>query len=214
MIRWLDRKLAAGLYTGPVRAFIAWADRCLSLNNRFKKYIRRRLAVPEGTKSPSWVSEFYQALSFAVAILLLLVARFAPPWAGLIAAAVALYRPFEIFLFAVAWVFVHFDPLHSYKRSLAGFITNLAEVVVFFAAAYLGFGLIACPPRMSTALYSSLRTTVTIGPAATAEPPNSWLGGTLVIAQIVVSYFLTIVVIASVVGALRKRDESGNRPVV
>jgi hypothetical protein len=214
MISWLDRKLGPGLYTGPVRRLIDWADRCLSLNSLFKRFIRTRLSEPEGTKTPSWVSEFYQLLSFAVAILLLLVARFAPPWAGLIGAAVALYRPFEIFLFAVAWVFIHTDPLHSYKRSLAGFITNLAEVVVFFAAAYLGFGLIERPAQMSTALYSSLRTTVTIGPAATADPPNSWLGGTLLIAQIVVSYFLTIVVIASVVGALRKRDEARNRPVV
>ena len=208
MIKWLDRKLSAGLYNGPVRLLIDWADRRLSLNGIFKRFIQTRLALPAGTKTPSWVSEFYQLSSFVVAILLLLVARFAPPWAGLISAMVGLYRPFEILLFAVAWIFIHTDPLHSYKRSLAGFLMNLAEVVVFFAAAYLGLGLIEAPAHMSTALYSSLRTTVTIGPAATADPPASWLGGTLLIAQIVVSYFLTIVVITSVVGVLRRIDEA------
>ena len=206
MIKWLDRTLSAGLYTGPLRSLIDWADRHLSLNGVFKRFIRARLGVSAGTKTPSWVSEFYQLSSFVVGILLLLVARFAPPWAGLISAVVALYRPFEIFLFATAWIFIHTDPLHSYKRSLAGFIMNLAEVVVFFAAAYLGLGLIECPAHVSTALYSSLRTTVTIGPAATADPPTSSVGGALLMAQISVSYFLTIVVIASVVGALRKRD--------
>ncbi len=212
MIQWLDRKLSAGLYRGPISRLVAWCDRSLSLNKLYKSYVRKRLCVPEGTKSPAWVSELYQCLSLGLAVVLLVVARFAPRWLSYTVATVALYRPLEILLFAVRWVFVHTDPLHSYKRSLAGFIINIAEVVVFYAAAYLGYGFVNDPPLISTALYSSLRTTVTIGPTSTAEPPGSWLAGTLIMTQIVVSYFLTIVVIANVVGTLRKKEVVEAKP--
>lgn len=121
-----------------------------------------------------------------------------------------LYRLFDITLFAVNWVFVHAPWLLSSKRSLVGFIINIAEVVIFYTVTYISFGCIDCSQAASTlaALYSSLRTTVTIGPISGYELPKHWLCVVFLMTQIVISYFLAIVVIADVIGLLPKRDES------
>lgn len=127
---------------------------------------------------------------------------------------VALYRLFDITLFAVNWVFVHAPWLLSSKRSLVGFIINIAEVVIFYTVTSISFGCIDCSQSASTlsALYSSLRTTVTIGPISGYELPKHWLCVVFLMTQIVISYFLAIVVIADVIGLLPKRDESLSPP--
>lgn len=209
VIKWLDHKLPDGLYRGKLRG---WLERCelwLSLCYHLQMFVKGNLKIQEGEKVPEWVAELYQLFSLLVGIVLLIVAQFVPDflhWAILIP---ALYRPFEILLFAVNWIFVHTGPLHSYKRSLAGFGVNILELVVYFAAAYLSSGCIQSPTRISTALYSSLRTLVTIGPIGTSEPPISWFCGALIMAQILIAYFLTIVIVANVVGALRRREREG-----
>lgn len=209
---WLDCKLPVGLYAGPFKRSLAWCDRRLSLNNCYKKCIRSSLGLADGAKSPPWVAEVYQIASLAAAVLLLVLAGVLPRGVSVVPAALALYRPLEILIFGINWIFVHTDPLHSHKRSLVSFLINIAEVVVFFAAAALGFGFVTCldcherPRLILAALYSSLRTTVTIGPTSlTSEPPNSSLSGLLLMGQIGISYFLAIVVIGHLAGALRER---------
>ena len=205
--KWLDQWVHAGIYRGPIKHFIERYEK-LSLNSALKRRIRTALNLTV-EKTPEWVSEIYQLLSFVIAIALLIAARFAPQPVGYIVGFVALYRPLEIFLFSLSWVFIDSGPVHSYKRSLAGFIVNLAEVVIFYSAAYIGFACISGKEPISTALYSSVRILVTIGPVATAEPPESILCGALIITQIIISYFLIVISVSSVVGALRERGEAG-----
>jgi hypothetical protein len=57
LIRWLDRRLDAGIYRGPIKAFVAWCDAHLSLNNHVKRGIRRALGYHDEQKTPAWVSE-------------------------------------------------------------------------------------------------------------------------------------------------------------
>src|SRR2546430_13668986 len=145
IVTWLNHKFPIGLYRGPIKRCLAWCDQTLSLNTRVKIRVHRELGVIDDTKSPEWISEVYQFASLVVAIALLIAACYAPRPIAYIAASLALYRPFEITVFAVNWVFVHLPHVLSHNRSLAGFVTNIAEVVVFYATAYLGFGCISCP---------------------------------------------------------------------
>jgi hypothetical protein len=206
MIQWLNSKLGKGIFKGYFAPSVAWCASRLSLNSWWKQLVRSQLKIAGREKSPAWVSELYLCASFVAGVVFLFIVLFLPAWLACLLAAVALYRPFEIMLFTVDWIFTAKDPLHSYKRSLSGFMVNIAEVVVFFAVAYMGFGFLQGEPSISTALYSSLRTTVTIGPTSTLEPPHCWFAGAVIIYQIAVSYFMVVVVVAAVVGSLRKRD--------
>ena len=206
MIKWFNQKFSNGIFSGSFARTVIWCNHYLSINKYWEQVVRNRLQIPDNKKNPPWVSELYLCASFAIGVVFVTILPSLPQWLARLVAIVALYRPFEIILFALEWIFVGKDPIHSYKRSLAGFIINIAEIVIFFAAVYLGFGFVKASASISTALYSSLRTTVTIGPIATVEPPNCWLAGAVIISQIVISYFLAIVVLAGVVGALRKRD--------
>jgi hypothetical protein len=208
IVKWLHQKLALGIYRGPFRRLVERCER-LTLNRLLKRRVQTILGLPD-TDTPEWVSEIYQLLSLGIAIALLILARFAAPKIVFIVALIALYRPLEIFLFILNWVFVHSGPLHSYKRSLAGFMLNLVEVVIFYAAVYIGFGcMVPDQTTICTALYSSVRISVTIGPVAMGEPPACTLCTTLIVTQVVVSYLLIVVSIANVVGSLRKRGQKG-----
>jgi len=141
----------------------------------------------------------------------LLLCAILPRWLSIIVAFIALLRPFDILMFWLQWVFLANDPVKSYRRSLAGLILNIAEIIIYFAATYVGFGLVSGSQIIPTALYSSLRTSVTIGPIATLEPPKCPWSGLLIGSQIGISYFVIIIAVASVVGALRKRSECEGR---
>lgn len=211
-IKWLDRNFKAGIFEGVFKNMILWCDNHLSCNNCFNKRVKAQLGISPKDKAPMWSSEFYQILSLAFAIVLLVATSIGCFWLSYLSATVALYRPFEIMVFAVGWVFAPKDPIHSYRRSLAGFIVNIVEVVVFFAVAYVGFGLVKGCSSILTAIYSSVRIAVTIGPFTNAEPPNSLFGGILIMAQIATSYFLVIVVVASIIGALKREQAQQNVP--
>ena len=132
--------------------------------------MKKRLGLTADESSPLWVSELYQLAALAVGVVFVVLCRYLPdPWRVAVSV-LALYRPFEIVLFTTAWVFVRGAEAVSTKRSLVGLLVNVAEVVVGFAAAYLGFG---CVQGARAALYSSLRTLVTIGPIGTLELPQS-----------------------------------------
>ena len=141
MIKWLDRTFENGIFEGPFKNIIVWCDRYLSLHNGFDKFVKGHLGLPSEQKAPVWSSEMYQMLFLIFGIVLLVAAYSGYVWLSCLSAIAALYRPFEIIVFAIRWVFASKDPPHSYLRSLAGFTINIVEVIVFFAAAYIGFGL-------------------------------------------------------------------------
>lgn len=206
MIKWINRCCPNGIFNGPLARTLSWCDSHLSLNGYWNRFVRSRLGIPYDKKNPPWVSEVYLCASFLLGSVFVALAPAIPKCVAMGIAVVALYRPIEIMVYAINWIFISKGMIHSHKRSLAGFLVNIAEVVIFFAASYLGFGLVQGDSPIATALYSSLRTTVTIGPTSTAEPPGCPFGGFLIILQVAISYFLSIVVIAGVVGALRNRD--------
>ena len=205
---YLNRRLPESIYAGVFRPALGKLE-SVTLWERFRNLARRRLGVPAEGKLPRWVAELYQLAWVGVALALLAVVALSPRtgWLMFLVGVVALYRPYEIALFALRWVFWDPAPIHRYTRSLTGFLLNLSEIIVFYSVAYVVVGCVKCESGLATAFYSSLRTTVTIGPVSTAEPPDSVPCGVLLTTQIAVSFFLTIVVIASIVGEFRKRGE-------
>jgi hypothetical protein len=201
MIRWLNSTFPRGIYAGPIRSAVDWSESHLSLNRHLHRGVRKRLGLSADENSPLWLSELYQLGALAVgAGFLILAASLPHPW-RVVPGMLALYRPFEIVLFTTAWVFARGATALSTKRSVVGLLVNMAEVVVGFAAAYLGFG---CVRGAGAALYSSLRTLVTIGPIGTLEPPQCGRCGSIIAGEIVVAYYLVVIIVASTVGALRE----------
>ena len=203
-IRWMDERFNKGIFKRLLANAVKWYMDNVSPNTYLKEYVRNQLKTET---TPPWVSDLYICVLFIIGILLVLLSAILPYYRSMFIAIIALLRPLDILMFTLEWVFLAGKPVHSYRRSLAGFILNIAEVVIYFAAAYIGFGLIKASPIIPTALYSSLRTSVTIGPIATLEPPNCPWAGLIISYQIGITYFLIIIAVAGVVGALRQRGE-------
>lgn len=196
-----------GLVAGPARRAFLWLYEHLSIGGRARVSVRAVLGVAATEKTPPVLAETYQLLALLAALVLMAVIGVLPRTWAQIVGVIALYRPFEILIVAINWLFIDRSPIHSYTRAMALFFINILEVVLFFAVAYVGLGCVRSVDGIGTALYSSLRTSVTIGPTATAEPPVSLCCGSLLVSQITLSYFLAVVVLAHAVGALRKREE-------
>jgi hypothetical protein len=144
------------------------------------------------------------------AIVLLAAASYVSGVGAVLVVCLSLYRPLEMFMFLVNWIFAHEDPLHSYKRSLAGFGLNVVEIVLYFAAAYVAAG---CVDSVAVSVYSSLRTVVTIGPTVVCDSSTCIRCVGLLAAQIVVAYFLILVVVASAIGGAGPRPVVRNTPI-
>lgn len=182
-----------------------WKDK----ERRDKRYVACLAAVARGRetdpKSPPAVAEAYILITMVFGLFLLRVSPVVPAgWCNLILSAAALYRPMEIFLFALGWVFIHGDPVWSTKRSLASLLWNMSEVVIYSAAA---INLLDCSCNeegMVAALYSSLRTALTIGPTELLNDgePRCML---LAIGEIGMCFFLTVVCVACLAGMIRKQ---------
>jgi hypothetical protein len=218
-----NRPDPGGLYGDWLRTVLEHIEFALSLNLRIKLLVKKALGLQPTEKTPRWVSEAYQLMSLVIATLLLVGAKYLTGWAAAIVVVLALYRPFEMLIFIINWIFVHplsnepISVLHSYRRTLAGFYVNTIEIVIYFGAAQLAAGCLcesrtpggscAASDSIAIALYSSLRTVVTIGPTQICED-SSCLGCiALVIAQIVVAFFLIGGVIASVVSLAASRQD-------
>src|SRR5574341_867537 len=200
-LKLIDSLLPNGFYRGRVKGLIQWLEK-LTCGYWMNMLVRECL----GKTDLEWPAELLQTISLAFGILLLAILRYSPVSQSLVTILIWLiifWRVGEVFVFALNWVFVHTGPVISYKRSLAGFGINIAEIVVYFAIAYLQAKCVKTPSIFS-ALYSSLRTVVTIGPDNVVQ---SGYCGALIIIQIAVAYFLAIVVIAIIVGSLNKRGE-------
>jgi len=202
-VQWVHNKIPSGVYQTYFKHWVVQSFKYLSLNDRLKTKVRCHLKVSE---TPPWVSELYQLGSLIVAFLFLYTANAVSGPIAVIIVLLMLYRPFEIFLFLVKWIFSDMPPLHSYRRSLAGFGLNVAEIVLYFSAASITAG---CIDSVPVAIYSSLRTVVTIGPVQTCEMSCVHCM-TLLSAQIIEAYFLIVVVVASAIGGLSPHQVISN----
>jgi hypothetical protein len=108
----------------------------------------------------------------------------------------ALYRPGEILVFVLHWVVAEDKALLDVRRAALGFLINQAEVVLCFAALFLWW---RCAELggPAGALYNSLRTVVTIGPASPLHGCEAPLA-----AEMIVAYVIAVTVIAAVIGDL------------
>ncbi len=188
LIAWLNNTYPEGFYKifGQQLSIL---EQRTSLN----RYVNKKL------NGAVWVSEFCQLISLAFGLACLVSAGSLPQWLRYLLAVPLSYRVYEIFLFAINWFFTHPKPPRSYKRSLVGFLLNFGELVIYFAFGYFISGSVKDGTPW-TAFYSSLRTAVTIGPTNFRE--ECWYSVLILSLQIVVSYFLIVVVVASVVGTI------------
>jgi hypothetical protein len=150
-------------------------------------------------------AELYQLASVLVAVVLVGLGLTSCPAIRAFFAMVAGLRLFDILLFAVWWSFVKApQPVLNPKRSLAMFLVNLAEVVLWYAvlATAAGCGDSDGFGARFRVLYSSLRTTVTIGPVDRIDNGAGCI--VLHMAQIVESYFLMALIVASLVSAIQR----------
>ena len=199
--------VAAAMWAGRVGIFRAWIfplihrTRWLSL----EVCVSTPIANCRG-RSPSeipWTQEAYLVVTllFGVAALVfhqqgLIPARSCCWWILLVA--LPLYWVFELLAFVLRWLFSDRGPVISFQRSLAGVLLNVVGVVVFFAAALIGFGCVIGAGAW-TALRSSFRIFASLGGAADSSVSEScWQCASLVIAEGAMGYLLTVVIIGAV----------------
>jgi hypothetical protein len=122
--------LPDSIYLAGMRAVVTTLSQA-SLNNQWQRYTKRRLGVE---RSPMWASELYQLIALAGGLALIAwlpdpgrVQRLLKISLGV----VALFRLFEVMLFALHWVFVDRRPVKDFRRSLLAFSLGLIELAVF-----------------------------------------------------------------------------------
>lgn len=186
--RAIKRFFAASIYLTVVPRIIQWLW-FVSIPNTggwaLKKWARTEWL---------WLPELYQGVVVAV----MLCGLFHPPLRSALVA-FAGFRPCEIFVFILHWIFTD-EPVQNVRRSLIGFVINQVEVILCFAVIFTKSQCAVKGPV--NALYNSLRTAVTIGPA---DPTMDKCPG-LLSAEIVVAYLITVVVIAAVVGKVARGE--------
>ena len=203
----LNQKYPEGIYRKVLLPRVVSFYEKTSLHNFIEKRVKKNLSI-EKSESLKWFSELYQLISILIGLILLIIVSLTSYkynyWGIFLMLLLILYRPFEIFLFSIKWVFAPTGEILSYRRSLATFLVNFMEVIIYFSSAYL-----ACSfyYTINQALYSSLRIAVTIGPELEQKISSlSWLFPILVMIQIVISYFLIVVVIANAAGAVKRNE--------
>jgi hypothetical protein len=207
-VPWWIRKLnflfPHGFYAGPIRHLVQSLEDHLP-NRYFIGHVRRKLDLKGDDPAPAWVSEVYQLVSLILASVLIAAAPHSNSAIKILMVLFAVIRLSEMFVFVLAWIFVHRSHVRSHRRSLAGFMVNFLEVVVFYGLIYVCLGLVKGPAPVSTALYTSIRTSVTIGPvSSTLEPPDCPYAGFVIGSQMVLSFTLFSIVVANAVGAIQR----------
>lgn len=178
-----------------VEPFYKW----YSLNYRWKK----RHWLDKGEKVPEWFSECYVLGSFGLALILLvvlLILRGVSWYWFVVPIGWIAYKLFEIILFFVHWIFLATTPLYSYKRSLIGIFFNLLEITIYFTIAFVYFGCF----DFGDALYNSGINILTV--SITNTDCASALCKSLMILELLVADFLVLIILASLVGQLRRKE--------
>jgi len=119
MLKWLNDKLSRGFYFPCMIKAVSLLEKA-SLNYWAKKHIREKIA--RSKKSPPWVSELYQCLFLVLGFLAFIYSEWINFKLTSILIMVFFYRIFEILNFCLVWIFATEKevPLHSYRRSIAG----------------------------------------------------------------------------------------------
>jgi len=199
LIKFVDSHLPDSVYRSLLKPFAEGLKK-LSLCHFLNDLVDNNVGRSPG---PLWTSEVYSLITFGFGIVSLLLLNLLPLKLAMIFAIFAQYFTIEIFIFALNWSFTDQGPVRSGKRSLAGFLLNFFTVIILWSTAYRWNECIRPSQDELLALYSSLRTAVTIGPVDGHHVPSLYCVG-LIVAEIVVAWFLVITVIAFLVGSLQR----------
>jgi hypothetical protein len=167
-----------------------------------------RLAEKRCVHGP-WVSEAYQFFVVLVGIAWIVLLRqpalTARGWV-LLGAAAALYRPFEILLFGLHWLFVADKPVERYTRSLAGFLVNLGEIMIFFPIAFFLLDSYVGDPSRWSAVAASWRAILNL--EATSLLADQSVAKILGWTQVLIAWILLVLILGNVVGAIQRGQKS------
>ncbi len=199
---WFNKK--GGFWFPALVWLIDHGYRKISLGHGANKLLEKRCA------HGPWVSEAYQFLVVAGGLAWLaflqqpvLTAR---GWLYF-GTAIALYRPLEILLFSLHWLFVAEKPVVRYTRSLAGFLVNLAEIALFFPIAFFLLDWYDGYPSRSSAIGASFKALVSLEPPSILADTSA--ARTLGWIQVLIAWVLLVLILGNVVGAIQRGQERG-----
>lgn len=113
------------------------------------------------------------------------------------------YRLFEILVFILNWIFVHEVPVHSYRRSIAGFFLNVVELSLYVSVISLLGGCVPTPIGKYALIHEHL-----VGIFTLNLPKMKTYPGCQVLSsgEFFLSLLLILVVISSLVGAIARGE--------
>ena len=203
VLRRLNDRYPEGLYLGIGVPLLQGVEP-LTPHGLIRRPVERVMGwTGESWETPAFFSEVWQLCWLLLSILLLSIGS--PP----LLAWLLVIRLYDLLVFAFHWALGSPRPeLKSIRRSLIAFSLNVVEVVVIFAVFFVSYG---CARSAEVAIYESVRTVVTIGPFGPEFSADKALPccRAILVAQIVVSYTLTVFIIASLVGRIREKTGGG-----
>src|SRR6185436_747809 len=130
MIKKLAPVMPDSIYLATVRTIVTTLSKA-SFNNQWQRWTKRELGLK---RSPMWATELYQLTTLLGGLVLLFslpepsrAPRIVTTFTGVL----AVFRLFEILLFALHWVLVDRRPVKEFRRSLVWFGLSLLELGVF-----------------------------------------------------------------------------------
>lgn len=154
------------------------------------------------------IEELYQIVSIAFA--LASISLLSLPLSVIVA--IASYRALEILVFATHWSFCKApEPEDNPRRALVMFLLNLAEVIFWSAPVAIALSCVTVASWEDSlrAVYTSLRTAVTIGPDGQAKDHIACIS--LYAAEITLAYLLTVVIVAGLLSAIQRNGGTSKR---
>jgi len=212
LIRRVDGWLGGDSFFKLCLVPILCATRRVSIGHCLNRRVTCELGILE-TPGRAWVSEIYVLFTLIIGVAYLVVMTIwegfrAVPW-GIAVRLAPLYFPLDIAFFALRWLFTDRPGLISVRRSLGLFLVNVITVVTFAAGTLMAFDCIRPEDPVSrwilgfTALYSSWRNALTIGPTSTTRDfPSCWECGLLLILENVITLLLLTMIVAALAGLI------------
>jgi hypothetical protein len=157
------------------------------------------------------VSEAYEGASVAIGLAWLalidvhVLSILTHGIAVVVGATIAALRIADILVFSLHWMFVAERPLKGYRRSLAGFVLNLFEVAVYTTIAMVLAGADSSLSARWGLLKANIGRAFRLDGSA-FDGASGWIA---IFAgfELVVAWFLIIVIIANVVGGVFRGEQ-------
>jgi len=162
--------------------------------------------------TPAWVTEIYQLSWVAVGLSVLFSADSTLKLGtteSTVLAWVFGYRILEITQFALHWVLVNEKPIHSYQRSLLGFLLNLCEIGIFFTVLGHVLALGEQSPDPFMALVDHIRSISSLTPVECKS--KSLACSIYSMSEMLITSFLIVVVIGVLAGQITYKLKNSSK---